>query len=37
MNAVLDPGALADFPAYDHPAAERHWYEMLALFAGTLI
>jgi len=35
------PGALhgwtmADFPIYNEPAAERHWRELLALFASTL-
>jgi carboxymethylenebutenolidase len=35
------PGALhgwtmADFPVYNEAAAERHWYELLALFAGRL-
>ncbi len=35
------PGALhgwtmADFPVYDQAAAERHWHELLALFASTL-
>jgi carboxymethylenebutenolidase len=35
------PGALhgwtmADFPVYDAPAAERHWRELLALFADRL-
>jgi carboxymethylenebutenolidase len=35
------PGALhgwtmADFPVYDEPAAERHWRELLALFASSL-
>jgi carboxymethylenebutenolidase len=46
-DAVVDhrceiyPGALhgwtmADFPVYDAPAAERHWQELLALFASRL-
>ncbi len=35
------PGALhgwtmADFPVYNETAAERHWDELVALFAGTL-
>ena len=35
------PGAMhgwtmADFPIYDQAAAERHWQELAALFAGTL-
>ncbi len=35
------PGALhgwtmADFPVYNEPAAERHWDELVALFADTL-
>ena len=35
------PGALhgwtmADFPVYNEAAAERHWDELLALFAGRL-
>jgi carboxymethylenebutenolidase len=35
------PGALhgwtmADFPVYDEPAADRHWRELLELFASGL-
>jgi carboxymethylenebutenolidase len=47
-NASVDhrceiyPGALhgwtmTDFPVYNEPAAERHWRELLALFAGVLV
>ena len=27
---------MADFPVYNHAAAERHWEELVALFASTL-
>jgi carboxymethylenebutenolidase len=40
-HCEIYPGALhgwtmADFPVYDAPGAERHWRELLELFAGTL-
>jgi carboxymethylenebutenolidase len=40
-HCEIYPGALhgwtmADFPVYDAPSAERHWRELLELFAGTL-
>jgi hypothetical protein len=27
----------SDFPVYNEPEAERHWRELLALFAGVLV
>jgi carboxymethylenebutenolidase len=33
---ALHGWTMADFPVYDQAAAERHWEELVALFAGTL-
>jgi carboxymethylenebutenolidase len=33
---ALHGWTMADFPVYDEPAAERHWRELLALFADRL-
>jgi carboxymethylenebutenolidase len=33
---ALHGWTMADFPVYDAPAAERHWRELLALFAARL-
>ena len=33
---ALHGWTMADFPVYNHAAAERHWDELVALFAGTL-
>ena len=33
---ALHGWTMADFPVYNEEAAERHWEELIALFAGTL-
>jgi carboxymethylenebutenolidase len=35
-DEALHGWTMADFPVYNQAAAERHWEELLALFAGTL-
>ena len=35
-DEALHGWTMADFPVYNHAAAERHWEELIALFAGTL-
>lgn len=35
-DGALRGWTMADFPVYNPPAAERHWQELIALFAGTL-
>jgi len=35
-EGALHGWTMADFPIYNQPAAERHWRELLGLFAATL-
>lgn len=35
-DGALHGWTMTDFPVYDQPAAERHWEELVALFASTL-
>ena len=35
-SGALHGWTMVDFPVYNEPAAERHWRELLALFASTL-
>jgi carboxymethylenebutenolidase len=35
-DQALHGWTMTDFPVYNQAAAERHWEELLALFAGTL-
>jgi carboxymethylenebutenolidase len=35
-HEALHGWTMADFPVYNQASAERHWAELLALFAGTL-
>ena len=35
-HEALHGWTMADFPVYDQPASDRHWEELVALFAATL-